>query len=73
MTKGEGLQIDNNKAECLDPEENEYYKFLGIEEGDGQLDEKAKERVIEECFKRVLLLEPLLSSHYVGQNCMKEI
>ena len=56
MTKGEGLQIDNNKAECLDPESAEYYKFLGIEEGDGQLDDKAKERVIEECFKRVELL-----------------
>ena len=53
MTKGERELIDNNKAECLDPEDNEYYKFLGIKEGDGQLDEKAKERVIEECFKRV--------------------
>ena len=53
MTKGEGLLIDNSKAECLDPETAEYYKFLGIEEGDGQLDDKAKERVIEECFHRV--------------------
>ena len=52
MTKEEGLQIDNSKAECLDPESTEY-KFLGIEEGDGQLDDKAIERVIEECFKRV--------------------
>ena len=51
MTKEEGLQIDNNKTEYLDPEDNEYNKFLGIEEGDGQLDEKAKERVIKECFK----------------------
>ena len=35
IIKGEGLQINNNKAECLDPESSEYYKFLGIEEGDG--------------------------------------
>ena len=56
MTKGKGLQIDNNKAEYLDPESAEYYKFLGIEEGDGQLDDKAKERVIEECFKRVRVI-----------------
>ena len=53
MIKGEGLQIDNSKAECLDPEDNEYFKFLGIEEGDRQLDEKVKERVTEECVKRV--------------------
>ena len=53
MTWGEGLQIDNSKAECLNPASAEYYKFLGKEEGDGQLDEKAKERVIEACFKRV--------------------
>ena len=39
MTRGEGLQIDNSKVECLDPEIAEYYKFLGIEEGDGQLDD----------------------------------
>ena len=42
MTKGEGLQIDNSKAEYLDPETAEYYKFLGIEEGDRQLDDKGK-------------------------------
>ena len=55
ITKGEGLKIENNKAECLYPEDYEYYKFLGVEEDDGQLDEKAKERVIEECFKRIEL------------------
>ena len=34
MTKVEGLQINNSKAECLDFQDAEYYKFLGIEEGD---------------------------------------
>ena len=70
MIKGEGLQIDNNKAECLDPEDNEYYKFLGIEEGDGQLDEKAKERVIEECFKRV---ESLRRTELYERNMIKAL
>ena len=45
--------MNNSKAECFDPASAEYCKFLGIEEGDGQFDNKAKERVIEECFKRV--------------------
>ena len=40
-----------NEAECLVPESAEFYKLLGIEEGDEQFDDKAKERVIEECFK----------------------
>ena len=70
MTKGEGLQIDNSKAECLDPEAAEYYKFLGIEEGDGQLDDKAKERVIEECFKRV---ESLCNTQLYERNMIKAI
>ena len=70
MVKGERLQIDNNKAECLDPEDNEYYKFLGIEEGDGQLDEKAKERVIEECFKRV---ESLHRREFYERNMIKAL
>ena len=70
MHKGVGLQIDNNKAECLDPEDNEYYKFLGIEEGDGQLDEKVKERVIEECFKRV---ESLRRTELYEKNMIKAL
>ena len=70
MTKGEGLQIDNSKAQCLDPESAEYYKFLGIEEGDGQLDEKAKERVIEECFKRV---ESLRNTELYERNTIKAL
>ena len=37
IIKGEGLQVDNSKAESLNPEAVEYYKFLGIEEGNGQL------------------------------------
>ena len=70
MIKGEGLQIDNSKAECLDPESAEYYKFFGIEKGDGQLDEKAKERVIEEYFKRV---ESLRNTELYERNMIKAL
>ena len=70
MAKEEGLHIDYNKTECLDPEDNEYYIFLGIEEGDGQLDEKAKERVIEECFKRV---ESLRRTELYERNVIKAL
>ena len=52
MTKEEGLQIGDNNAEYLDPETAEYHKFFGIE-GDRQLDDEAKERLIEKCFLRV--------------------
>ena len=53
MIKGEGLQIDNSNAAYFGSKVTEYYKFLGTEEGDGQLDEKVKECVIDESFKRV--------------------
>ena len=35
-TKGEGLQINNCKAECLGLENVEYYIFFGMEEYDRQ-------------------------------------
>ena len=70
MAKGERLQINNSKADYLDPELAEYYKFLGIEEGDGQLDDKAKERVIEECFKRV---ESLHNTELYERNVIKAL
>ena len=31
MTKGEGLTILEERAEELDPEKDDFYKFLGIE------------------------------------------
>ena len=32
-TKGEGLTILEARAETLDPERDNFYKFLGIEQG----------------------------------------
>ena len=70
MTWGEGVQIDDSKTKYLDPELTEYYKFLGIEEGNGQLDKRAKERVIEECFKRV---ESLRKTELYERNMIKAL
>ena len=67
MTKGEGLLIDNK---MFDPETAEYYKFLGIEEGDGQLDDKVQERVIEECFHR---FESLCNTKLYERNMIKAL
>ena len=33
MTKSEGLTILEERAEALDPEKDDFYKFLGIEQG----------------------------------------
>ena len=33
MTKREGLSILEERAEALDPEKDDFYKFLGIEQG----------------------------------------
>ena len=33
MTKGEGLTILEARAETLDPENDDFYKLLGIEQG----------------------------------------
>ena len=42
LTSRERLQIGSSKAECLDAEPAEYYKFFGIEECNGQLDDDMK-------------------------------
>ena len=62
--RGDGLQIDNSKAECCDSDTAEHNKSFDIEEGDGKLD-KAKKRAIKEYFSSK-------SSHCVRQNFMKE-
>ena len=35
MVRGEGLQVLEERMSSLDPDENEVYKFLGIEQADG--------------------------------------
>ena len=35
MVKGEGLQVLNERMKTIDHDENEIYKFLGVEQADG--------------------------------------
>ena len=35
MVNGEGLQVLNQTMKSIDPDENEIYKFLGVEQADG--------------------------------------
>ena len=35
MVKGEGLQVLNERMKTVDPDKNEIYKFLEVEQADG--------------------------------------
>eukprot|EP00112_Aurelia_sp_Birch-Aquarium-sp1_P016078 Seg361.8 transcript_id=Seg361.8/GoldUCD/mRNA.D3Y31 product="hypothetical protein" protein_id=Seg361.8/GoldUCD/D3Y31 len=51
MVKGEGLQVLQERMETLDPDQEEIYKFLGVEQADGIKTKKMYERVKEEVKK----------------------
>ena len=40
--KGEGLQVLNERMKTIEPDENEIYNFLGVEQADGI---KKKEKI----------------------------
>ena len=56
MVRGEGLQVLEERMKTMNPDENEIYKFLGIEQADGINTEAVYERVKEEVTKRVKML-----------------
>ena len=56
MIKGEGLEVLEERMKTMDPDENEIYKFLGIEQADGIKMKRVFERVKEEVKKRVQML-----------------
>ena len=56
MVRGEGLQVLEERMKTMDPDENEIYKFLGIEQVDGIKTKAVYERVKEEVTKRVKML-----------------
>ena len=56
MTKGEGLQVLAERMKTMDPDENDVYRFLGIEQADGLKTKNVYERVKEEVIKRVKML-----------------
>ena len=56
MVTGEGLQVLEERMKMMNPDENEVYKFLGIEQADGINTKAVYERVKEEVTKRVKML-----------------
>ena len=56
MARGEELEILEERIKAIDPDENEVYKFLGIEQADGIKTKKDFEMVQGEVNKRVKIL-----------------
>ena len=56
MVRGEGLEVLKERMKTMDSDENEIYKFLGIEQADGIKTKKVFERVKGEVNKRVKML-----------------
>ena len=56
MVRGKGLQVLEEHMEPVGPDENEIYKFLGIEQADGIKTKRVYERVEHEVTKRVRML-----------------
>ena len=56
MVRGEGLQVLEERMKTMNPDENEIYEFLGIEQADGIKTKAVYERVKEEVTKRVKML-----------------
>ena len=59
MVRGEGLEVLEERMKTMDADENEIYKFLGIEQADGIKTKKVFERVKGEVNKRVKMLTNL--------------
>ena len=56
MARGEGLQVLKERMKTMDPDENETYKFLRIEQADGIRTKTVFKRVKEEVLKRMKII-----------------
>ena len=56
MVREESLQMPKEIMETMDPDENEIYKFLGIEQTDGIQTKTVFEKVNEEVLRRVKMI-----------------
>ena len=56
MVRGEGLQVLEERMKTMNPDENEIYKFSGMEQVDGIKTKAVYERVKDEVTKRVKML-----------------
>ena len=56
MVRGEGLPVLEERMKTMDPDENEIYKFFGVEQADGIKTKNVFERVKNEVKKRTKML-----------------
>ena len=70
MVKGEGLEVLEERMQALDPDENEFYKFLGCEQTNGIDVKKVLERVKKEMSNR---LDKVLSTGLSDKNMVKAL
>ena len=70
MVRGEGLQVLEEGMKTMDPDENEIYKFLGIEKGGGIRTKMVFQRVKEEVSKRVKIIA---NTELIDTNLIKAI
>ena len=70
MVKGEGLQVLQERMKTLEPDQEEMYKFLGVEQADGIKTKKVYERVKVEMTKRLKLL---MKSELNDENLIQAI
>ena len=56
MVRGEGLEVLEERMKTMDPDENDIYNFLGIEQVDGIKTKKVFEQVKGKVNKRVKML-----------------
>ena len=70
MVKGEGLQVLQERMKTLEPDQEEVYKFLGVEQADGIKTKKVYERVKVEMTKRLKLL---MKSELNDENLIQAI
>ena len=56
MARGEGLQVLEERMKTMDPDGNELYKFLGIEQAEGFQTKRVFERVKEGVLKMVKMI-----------------
>ena len=70
MVKGEGLKVLQERMKTLEPDQEEMYKFLGVEQADGIKTKKVYERVKVEMTKRLKLL---MKSELNDENLIQAI
>ena len=70
MVKGEGLQVLQERMKTLDPDQEEMYKFLGVEQADGIKTKRVYERVKVEMTKTLKLL---MKSELNDENLIQAI